>query len=200
MKLSITFFLLVLLSGKSWSQQDSIKNQCYVLKVAKARGYNDSIKTTSYYNPNGFYVLTNGIYNFKIKGNKYKFYREVSISSDSLAIAFALNEKPIIKFRFSDIKNMRFKTLDNGRISWPSIIINSRKYIFSIVLQTHFCQVQTSYIVEGKDTNTYKDKDGNKFYRSYQGCQYMTAFGENTIYNKNGTYYMLGRRKIYKIK
>jgi hypothetical protein len=84
-----------------YAQTDSCK---VILVIAKGQSEPEGISET--YQPNGIYLLQNGIYNFTIIRTHFKYYRILKIWNDSIQIAWTLDTLPAFSFRIQESKKV----------------------------------------------------------------------------------------------
>jgi len=158
--------------------------------LVKKKGYTDIKTLTEFYNPNGLYLLQDGIYNFKINGKKYEMYRIVNISKDSLTIVFGTEDQPLKTFPITLLEKLTFYSLDNGRVGFPHNSTSSDNYEFVPIQNPPACRIEKVKI--------YKDKTKTDF---IEGYNYLTdGYGWKPVYKENGKTLLLDKSMIHYIK
>jgi hypothetical protein len=175
--------LFALISFESYCQSELLKEDSYwyALRVTRKKSIKDTTLLTPEYHPNGFFVLQNGVYDFRVMGHKYFFYRVLSITPDSINICPAFDNSKRIALNLNRDIAIRILTLDDGLAGMP-ILIRKSEYYFDIVSQKQYCQVHESKICVDSSCS-----------RSVSGYQYFTAgYGcWKALYKEGGKTYII---------
>ena len=166
------------------------KSTCYALRVANKKYLSDTSLLQPKLYLQGFYVLTNGVYDFEINGKLFNSQRVLKITKDSIITTYAFDTIPSLKFATSDkICILLFQCYD-GRCGFPNYTkINDRKYQFKIIPTDIYCSLKTIEIGSNSDSEI-----------KYPGYQYLTGFGLLPIYRKDGEDFVIAGSVTHKIK
>jgi len=165
-------------------------SSCYALRVANRKYLGDTLLIQPKLYLQGFYVVTNGVYDFEINGKLFNHQKVLKITKDSIFTAYAFDTIPSLKFTTSDrICILLFQCYD-GRCGFPKYTkINDRKYQFEIIQTDKYCFLKAIEISSNTDSNI-----------KYPGYQYLTGFGLLPIYRKDGEDFVIAGSVTHKIK
>lgn len=177
------FFISLLLSVFSYGQDKNIDSNCYVIQFINKQAEGTSVEIGPEYNPLGFYLLNNGVYDFIIDGKKY--FQSLLLKIDKEGFEISRNWESSISddkihdtMRFSINQNIQIRLvwINNGVGGLPSRT-KLTDYKVSIVPTDKYCLL--------KDVKM-KDKD-----QEYIGHFYFTAYGLKEIRMVKGKPYLV---------
>ena len=164
---------------------------CYVLQIFEKNNTIDSLTLNPFLNHFGAFIIRNGVYDFKVDGIKYNFYKVDSINVNEVFISCLLDSTKTASFNLKQDIELMISSLDNGRVGWPREIMSSKKYNFTIIPQERFCVMQEKKICINYDCR-------KSFISKYR---YMTSGSlGKPIFNDNGKWFMQDVTKIYPLK
>ncbi len=166
------------------------KSSCYALRVANKKYLSDTLLLQPKLYLQGFYVVTNGVYDFEINGKLFNHQRVLKITKDSIITTYAFDTIPSLKFTTSDkICILLFQCYD-GRCGFPNYTrINDKKYQFEILQTDTYCALKDLEICSNSDCDI-----------KYSGYQYLTGFDLLPIYRKDGEDLIIAGSVTHKIK
>lgn len=150
---TIIIILTFIYTFSFYGQDKEIDKDCRIIQFVNKDSISTTSKLTPIYNKRGFYLVTNGVYDFVIDGKKYfqsvllkiendKFYisknwqsnEQNEIISDSIAIS--INQEIQI----------RMVSIDNGVGNMPTRT-NLKKYNVTIIPTDKYCRLENVEIV-----------------------------------------------------
>jgi hypothetical protein len=150
---TIIIILTFIYSFSFYGQNKEIDKDCRIIQFVNKDSINSISKLTPIYNKRGFYLVTNGVYDFVIDGKKYfqsillkiendKFYisknwqsnEQSEIISDSIAIS--INQEIQI----------RMVSIDKGVGNMPTRT-NLKKYNVTIIPTDKYCRFENVEIL-----------------------------------------------------
>jgi hypothetical protein len=163
---------------------------CYALRVANKKYLSDTSLLQPKLYLEGFYVLTNGVYDFVINGKLYDHQRVLKITKDSIITTYAFDTIPSLEFTTRDkICIMLFQCYD-GRCGFPNYTkVNDRKYQFEIIQVDTYCSLKAIEICFNSDYDI-----------KYSAYQYLTGTDLLPIYRKDGEDFVIAGSVTHKIK
>lgn len=184
MKKTLLVLLTFLFIGSLHSQHDS----CKVIQIL-GKEQSDTSGINSFYQKKGIFLVQNGIYDFKINGKSYFKHRIVKIEGDTISLAWATEDTPLIHITVEEIEKVIFPSLNNGVTGFPHPYMSERKYTFQIVCRQPY---------KNEILKLCENDDCSKFNEAYL---YMTSgFGWKPVYKKDGKTYMLDVNVIHELK
>lgn len=145
---TIIIILTFIYTFSFYGQSKEIEKDCWIIQFVNKDSINSISKLTPIYNKRGFYLVTNGVYDFVIDGKKYfqsillkiendKFYisknwqsnEQSEIISDSIAIS--INQEIQI----------RMVSIDKGVGNMPTRT-NLKKYNVTIIPTDKYCRFE----------------------------------------------------------
>ena len=182
MKHRLIFFLL-LFSAFSYGQDKNIDSICYVIQFTNKQLQETNPNITPEYQPKGFYLLKNGVYDFIINGKKYFQSILLRIDKDGFQISknwesTSSDEKILDSIKFSINQNIQIRlvSINNGVGGLP-FRTKTSDYNVSIVPTEKYCMLKDVKI---------KSKD-----QTYIGHFYFTAYGLKEIKMVKGKPYLI---------
>ena len=172
MKQIMIYFLLIL-SAHSYGQEKSIDSNCYVIQFINKQAQETVMNITPEYQPKGFYLLRNGVYDFIIDGKKY--FQSILLRVDSDGFQISKNwestnsgEKILDSIKFSIRQNIQIRlvSINNGVGGLP-FRTKTSDYNVSIIPTDKYCMLKDVKI---------KSKD-----QTYFGHFYFTYYGLKEI-------------------
>jgi len=187
-KLNIKFILIIFLTflfiGKVYSQGDS----CKVIQILE-KTYSDTSGLNTFYQKKGIFLVQNGIYDFNIHGKNYFKYRIFEIKGDTISLAWATENTPLVKISIDQIDKVVFPSLNNGVTGFPHPNMSRKKYTFKVVCRIPYKHT-ISKLCENDDCSQYKE-----------AYLYMTSgYGWKPVYKIDGKTYMLDVNVIHELK
>ena len=191
MKVFIILLICVFLIISVFGQNNISK--CYVLRVANK----EYLKDTSLLQPKlylqGFYVVSNGVYDLKINDKMYYYQRVFEIKKDSIYTGYVFDTTPTLKFSINDNICIYLWQCSDGRCGFPLYTKrNNHKYEYKIIETEKYCSLDSLKIVLDKTSSI-----------EYPGFQYLAGSGFLVIYKKDGGDFVFDgtlARNIYKQK
>ena len=187
MKKSIIVVYFLLFISNLFGQNS--KSKCFALRVANMKYLNDTLLLEPKLYLQGFYVLTNGVYDFEINGQSYNYQRVFKITNDSIYAGYVFDTIPTLKFSIVDNICILLNTCYDGRCGFPVYTkIKKKNYQFKIIEADKYCRLNDVKAVEEKDIE-------------YSAFQYLTGYSSLlTIFRKNGEDFVIQDSVIEKIK
>jgi len=180
--------LLLTLTIQAYGQNIT-ENHCNVIQF-RHKDYLDSIlNITPQYHPRGFYLLTNGVYDFVIDGKKYFQSILLKVDKDKFYISnnwesTSDQEKITDTLMFSINKEIQIRmvSINNGVGGLP-FKTKAQDYQISIVPNDKYCRLKNVKITSKNQT--------------YIGHFYFTAIGLKEIKIVKGKPYLVEERGEY---
>ena len=188
MKRTIFFFLLVL-SAHSYGQDKNIDSTCYVIQFISKQVQETNPNITPEYQPKGFYLLKNGVYDFVIDGKKYFQSILLRIDKDGFQISrnwesTGSGEKIIDSIKFSINQNIQIRLVSiNNGVGGLAFRTKTSDYEVSIIPTEKYCMLKDVKITSKGQT--------------YFGHFYFTAYGLKEIKMVKGKPYLVEPRGEY---
>src|SRR5688572_24427688 len=136
----IIFLLFIFSCGFSKAQSDSA--DCLVLRIANIKYLEDTVLLQPVVYKQGFYVLTNGVYDFEFNSKSFDHNRVFRITEDSIFVGYAFDSIPSNKFSINDLSAVKLWQCHDGRCGFPNYTIcNRKKYQFDIRKSENFCSI-----------------------------------------------------------
>lgn len=166
--LIVTFICSFCLYG-----QDRNDKSCRVIQFVNKDSIKSISKLTPIYNKRGFYLVTNGVYDFVIDGKKYFQSILLKIEKDKFYISQNWESKELnevisdsIEISINQEIQIRMVSIDSGVGNMPSRT-NSKKYDVTIIPTEEYCGFENVKILS----------KGKKYYGHY----YFTELGFKKI-------------------
>lgn len=184
----ILFIILFCTTLKAKSQSDS--NECYALRIANKKYLKDTLLLQPKVYKQGYFVLTNGVYDFEFNDKTYSYHRVFKITEDSISIGYVFDSIPSIIFSVNELTAIKLWECHDGRCGFPNYTINNRKkYQFDIIKQNDFCAIKSVQ---------YYEKQGDDIF--IPGYYYLTSFDLYVIYRKDNEDFVKAGTVTHKIK
>jgi hypothetical protein len=188
MKRTLLFFLLFF-STYLYGQEENTDSTCYVIQFISKRVQETNPNITPEYQPKGFYLLKNGVYDFIIDGKKYFQSILLRIDKDGFQISrnwesTSSGEKILDSTKFSINQNIQIRlvSINNGVGGLP-FKTKTSDYHISIIPTEKYCMLKDVKI-------TSKDQ-------TYIGHFYFTAYGLKEIKMVKGKPYLIEPKGEY---
>lgn len=166
---TILLIVTFLFSFCFYGQDIRNDKSCKVIQFVDKDSLNSASILAPIYNKTGFYLVTNGVYDFVIDGKKYFQSILLKIENDKFYISKnwesnEQNEKVLdsIEILINQKIQIRMVSIDNGVGNMPTLT-SLKKYSVSIIPTDEYCRFENAEIV----TN------GKKYFGHY----YFTALG-----------------------
>ena len=187
MRLILSLFLLCV-TFNAKSQSDS--SECYALRVVNKKYLNDTLLLQTKLSKQGYFVLTNGVYDFVFKDKTYRFHRVFKITGDSISIGYVFDSIPSKIFSINELTAIKLWICRDGTVEFPNYIINNRqKYQLDIIKQKEFCALESLTTIEVQGDDIFAP-----------GYYYLTSFDFYEIFRKNNEDFVKTGLVIIKIK
>nr|WP_294899413.1 hypothetical protein [uncultured Pedobacter sp.] len=187
----ILFILLLLVSTqvKSQNKKDEI---CYSIQFKNTSFLDSTVIITPEYNPKGFYLVNNGVYDFVIDGKKYFQSILLKVEKDSFYISrnweSGMESEKIsdtLKFSISQKIQIRMLSIKDGVGGLP-FRTKIEDYVVSAVPADKYCKLKYVKI----------DSKGSL----HLGHFYFTAYGLKEIKIVKGKPYFVEPRGEYVLR
>lgn len=169
--------------------QDVKENDCNVIQFRHKEYLDSTIQLTPEYHPRGFYLLTNGVYDFVIDEKKYFQSILLKVSKDKFYISNnweSTSEGEIINdtlaFSINREIQIRMVSINNGVGGLPSKT-RAQDYCVSILSNEKYCTLKSVRIASKNQI--------------YIGHFYFTAIGLKGIKIVKGKPYLVEERGEY---
>lgn len=185
----LLFFIILLVTSTKVKSQEIKDYTCYSIQFKKKALLDSVVNITPEYNPKGFYLVNNGVYDFVIDGKKYFQSILLKIEKDKFYIAkdweSGKEEEKIIDtlgFSIDQKIQIRMVSINNGIGGLP-FRTKIEDYIVSTVLADQYCKLKHVKINSKEST--------------YLGHFYFTAYGLKEIKMVKGKPYFVEPRGEY---
>ncbi len=186
----IIVLLLVAVPAFTQDQEQELPKCHSIIVVTKDSAVDESL-LTPLYEPYGFRIMRNGIYDFVIDRKKYFQVLLVDIQEDGFSISedwyFEGDLEVIPDTVFVSLDrdiDIRLEQIDNGIQGIPTLIRN-KKFTISIVLSDQYCGIKDSRI---------EDQGPGHYYFTKFGWKKVTIVNGNPYLFENNTRYLLRRK------
>lgn len=185
MRQTIIILIILLSTFKGFGQTDSYWT-VVLIKKGKTPDYSKPIKGK--YNPDGFYLFRNCIYEIDLKNKQRLSGRLIDITKDSLSFTNFFNENVALKAQSTlDTIKIHYRQLDKLNLITDRSLGWYEKHSFD----------NFDFIFR-KDTTNYKNESNwqeifSNDNQEYELVPHLTAQGINLLFEENGrTYYFYG--------
>lgn len=169
--------------------QNVTENNCNIIQFQHKDYVDSTLKLTPEYHPKGFYLLTNGVYDFVIDGEKYfqsillkvdkdKFY--ISTNWESTSEQEKITDT--LMFSINQEIQIRMVSINNGVGGLP-FKTKTKNYKISILHNDKYCRLKSVKITSKNQT--------------YIGHFYFTSVGLKEIKIVKGKPYLVEERGEY---
>lgn len=166
--------------------QDAKENDCNIIRFQHKEYLDSTIQLTPEYHPKGFYLLTNGVYDFVIEGKKYFQSILLKVDKDKFHISPNWESTSEIEkitdtltFSINQEIQIRMVSINHGVGGLP-FKTKIQDYLVSILSNDKYCRL-----------NSVKMTSKNQ---SYIGHFYFTAVGLKEIKIVKGKPYLVEER------
>ncbi len=178
MKIFLTIITFIY-SFTFYGQNKNADKQCRIIQFVNKDSLNSISILTPIYNKGGFYLVTNGVYDFIIDGKKHFQSILLKIENDKFYISEnwetkEKSEKILDSIEISINQKIQIRTISvENRIGGMPTRTNWKKYDVSIIPTEKYCAFENANIFS----------NGNKYYGHY----YFTELGLKKLKIVNGT-------------
>jgi hypothetical protein len=187
LKTIVLIALFALIGFTSFGQNEPRHEggDCFALRLSRKKNVRDTALFTANYNRKGFYVLKNGVYDFRVSSHQYFFHRVLSITRDSILICPAFDSTKSFSFPVSSDFYIRLLSFDDDGLAGFNEIISRWDYFFDVVPQKQYCQIQHSKIC--LDSNCSRSISGYYYFTAGLRCWKALYQEDGRTYIRDGS-------------